>query len=202
MPCPAVPAFVLASGSSSRVRVLRNAGLSPEVVVSGVDETNDDDLDTPALVAMLAERKARAVASIRPDALVLGCDSLLDLDGSALGKPHSAAAAAEIWQQIAGRDATLYTGHCLVAGHRRASAVAATTVRFGRPADAELAAYIGTGEPLSVAGAFTIEGYGAPFVDGVTGDPGNVLGLSMPVLRRLLAELGFAVTDFWPARRA
>ncbi len=194
-----VPALVLASGSGARLRVLRSAGLDPEVVVSGVAETNHDNLDTAALVAALAERKAAAVAAMRPGALVLGCDSMLDLDGTALGKPGSGQAAASLWRDLAGRNATLYTGHCLINGlaGRRSQAVAATTVRFGRPTQSELAAYIATGEPLAVAGAFTIEGYGAPFIDGVDGDPGNVLGLSMPLLRRMLAELGIAITDLW-----
>lgn len=186
--------------------MLRNAGLHPDVVVSGADETDEDGLDTAGLVAALAERKATAVASMRPDALVLGCDSVLDLDGSALGKPGTPQAAAEVWQRTAGRSATLYTGHCLIDGPsgRHAQAVAATTVRFGRPTDAEMAAYIGTGEPLAVAGAFTIEGYGAPFVEGIDGDPSNVLGLSLPLLRRMLAELGFMITDLWlnPGRAA
>jgi septum formation protein len=194
-----VPALVLASGSGARLRVLRSAGLEPEVVVSGVDETNRDNLDTAALVAELADRKATAVAAMRPGALVLGCDSMLDQDGTALGKPGSAQAAASFWRDLAGRSATLYTGHCLIDGpaNRRSQAVAATTVRFGRPTESELAAYIATGEPLGVAGAFTIEGYGAPFVDGIDGDHGNVLGLSMPLLRRMLAELGLVITDLW-----
>jgi septum formation protein len=195
----AVPALVLASSSAARLRVLRGAGLDPEVVVSGVDETNHDGLDTARLVADLAGRKAAAVAALRPDALVLGCDSLLDLDGTALGKPPTADQAASLWRSLAGRSAVLYTGHCLIHGgtSQRAQAVAATTVRFGRPDEAEIAAYIATGEPLAVAGAFTIDGYGAPFVDGIDGDPSNVLGLSLPLLRRMLAELGVAITDLW-----
>lgn len=194
-----MPALVLASGSDSRLRVLRNAGLDPEVVISGVDENVEAGPGTAGLVGALAERKASAVAAVRRRALVLGCDSMLDLDGVALGKPGSAAAAAGMWRRIAGRNATLYTGHCLIdaAAGRRAQVVAATTVRFGTPTGAELMAYISTGEPLGVAGAFTIEGFGAPFVESVNGDPGNVLGLSMPALRRLLGELGYAITDLW-----
>jgi septum formation protein len=189
------PAFVLASGSAGRLRVLRDAGMDPEVVVSGVDEIPD----TPALVQLLADRKASAVAALRPDALVLGCDSLLDLDGAALGKPASAAAAVTMWQRLAGREGTLLTGHCLIepGQGRRARGVARTIVRFGRPGDAELAAYVATGEPLALAGAFSIDGRAAPFVDGIDGDAGNVIGLSLPLLRRLLADFGMAVTDLW-----
>jgi septum formation protein len=193
------PAFVLASGSAGRLRVLRDAGMDPEVVVSGVDETADEIPDTPALVQLLADRKASAVAALRPDALVLGCDSLLDLDGAALGKPASAAAAVTMWQRLAGREGTLLTGHCLIepGQGRRARGVARTIVRFGRPGDAELAAYVATGEPLALAGAFSIDGRAAPFVDGIDGDAGNVIGLSLPLLRRLLADFGMAVTDLW-----
>ncbi len=173
--------------------------MDPEVVVSGVDETADEISDTPALVQLLADRKASAVAAQRPDALVLGCDSLLDLDGAALGKPASAAAAISMWQRLAGREGTLLTGHCLIepGSGRRARGVARTIVRFGRPGDAELAAYVATGEPLALAGAFSIDGRAAPFVDGIDGDPGNVIGLSLPLLRRLLADFGLAVTDLW-----
>jgi len=191
-------AFVLASGSAGRLRVLRDAGFDPEVVVSGVDETADA-MAPAELVLLLAERKAVAVAIIRPDALVAGCDSLLDLDGTALGKPESAAEALEMWRRLAGREATLLTGHCLIDGAsgRRVRGVASTTVRFGRPDEAELAAYVASGEPLALAGAFSIEGRGAPFVDGIDGDPSNVIGLSLPLLRKMLAELRMSVTDLW-----
>ena len=195
------PAFVLASGSAGRLRVLRDAGMEPEVMVSGVDETAGQVSDTAALVQLLADRKAAAVAAQRPDALVLGCDSLLDLDGAALGKPGSAEAAVGMWQRLAGREGTLLTGHCLIepGRGRRARGVARTIVRFGRPGDAELAAYVATGEPLALAGAFSIDGRAAPFIDGIDGDPGNVIGLSLPLLRRLLADFGLAVTDLWRA---
>lgn len=173
--------------------------MDPEVVVSGADETNHDHLATADLVAALAERKATAVATIRPDALVLGCDSLLDLNGDALGKPATVQDAIAIWQQLAGRTGTLYTGHRLIDGQagRQASGVAATFVRFGRPSEAEIAAYAATGEPLMLAGGFSIDGLGGPFIDAIDGDPSNVVGLSLPLLRRLLAELGIAITDLW-----
>jgi septum formation protein len=191
-------ALVLASGSAGRLRVLRAAGIDPEVVVSGVDETADADLDTAALVGVLAERKAAAVAARRPGALVLGCDSMLDLDGKAFGKPASARHAVDMWRRLSGRQATLYTGHCLIdARGRRVRNVAATVVRFGTPGDAEIAAYVASGEPMALAGAFSIDGRGAPFVDGIDGDPGNVIGLCLPLLRRMLADLGVAITDLW-----
>jgi septum formation protein len=197
-------AFVRASGSAGRLRVLRDAGMDPEVVVSGADETGGDGLDTAGLVQLLAERKAAAVAKRRPDALVLGCDSLLDLDGSAFGKPESAAEAAALWRRLSGREGTLCTGHCLIHGPdgRRVRGVARTVVRFGRPSDAEIAAYVASGEPVELAGAFSIDGRAAPFVDGIDGDPGTVIGLSLPLLRRMLADLGIAITDLWtPAGR-
>jgi septum formation protein len=165
--------------------------------VSGIDE------DLPAsspreLVHELAVRKASAVPGL-PGALVVGCDSLLELDGEALGKPGTAEVALARWQRMRGRTGTLLTGHCVLdlATGRRASGVEATVVRFGSPDDAELAAYVASGEPLHVAGAFTLDGRSAPYVDGIDGDAGNVIGLSLPLLRRLLAELGVAVHELW-----
>jgi len=193
------PALVLASGSEGRLRLLRDAGFDPEVIVSGVAETNDDGLPTADLVTALAKRKAAAVAAIRPGALVLGCDSLLDLDGDSLGKPATQQDAIAVWKRLAGSEGTLYTGHCLIHGVNgdRAIGVRATTIRFGNPTDAEIAAYAATGEPLSLAGAFSIDGRAAPFVDGIDGDPGNVIGVSLPLLRVLLAQVGVSITDLW-----
>jgi septum formation protein len=191
------PPLVLASGSAGRLRVLRDAGFDPEVVVSGVDESNDDGLATPELVAMLAQRKAAAVASIRPDALVLGCDSMLDLAGVAIGKPQSSEEATATWRWMAGGSGVLYTGHCLMHAGRTVASVGATTVRFGTPTEAEIEAYAATGEPLSLAGSFSIDGRAAAFLNGIDGDASNVIGLSLPVLRRLLADLGIAITDLW-----
>jgi septum formation protein len=196
---PPDPALVLASGSAGRLRLLRGAGIDPEVVVSGVDEACDGTLGTAAMVAELAERKAAAVAALRPGDLVLGCDSMLDFEQEPLGKPSSAEQAAALWRRLAGGQGTLYTGHCLIDGGagRRAQAVAGTVVRFAVPTEAEIAAYVASGEPLAVAGGFSIDGLGAAFVAGIDGDPGNVIGLSVPLLRRLLADLGIAITDLW-----
>jgi septum formation protein len=199
--------IILASASPARLQLLRSAGLRPRVIVSGVDESAVTR-DTPReLTLALAEAKAGAVAQRIGSGLVIGCDSLLEitsvprLAGQALGKPASAAAAAALWREMAGQTGTLFTGHCVIdAGPgRSASAVAATQVRFGHPREAEIAAYIATGEPLHVAGGFTLDGPGGWFVDEIRGDHGNVIGVSLPLLRRLLADLGIAVTDLWNA---
>ncbi len=193
--------LVLASQSPARLGLLRQAGLAPEVVISGIDE---DAITAPTpgeLARVLAEAKAAAVAA-RPEAagaLVVGCDSVLELDGRALGKPADAEDATARWKSMRGRSGVLHTGHCVIdaASGRRVSATASTTVRFGEPSDAEIAAYVASGEPLFVAGAFTLDGRSAPFIDGIDGDPGNVIGLSLPLLRRLLADLDIAITDLW-----
>lgn len=137
-----------------------------------------------------------------PAPVVVGCDSLLAVEGEVRGKPSSVAEATRWWRGYRGREGALVTGHAVVdlASARRAAGVAATVVRFGRPTDAEIDAYIATGEPLAVAGGFTLDGYGAPFVDGVDGDPGTVVGLSLPLLRRLLGEVGVDITTLWVPR--
>jgi septum formation protein len=189
---------VLASASPARRRLLTDAGFSPEVVVSGVPE-NDVRGGARFVVDELARRKARAVSPQVPDAVVIGCDSLLELDGLALGKPLSAEDATARWHRMRGRTAVLHTGHCVISGGREAAAVASTSVRFGRPTDEEVAAYVATGEPLAVAGAFTLDGRSAPFVEGIDGDPSNVIGLSLPLLRELLAKLDVDLVSLWRA---
>ena len=194
----AVPRFVLASQSPARLRTLRSAGVDPVVVVSGVDESTVTG--PPADVALtLAVRKAMAVAARCADALVLGCDSVLDLDGEALGKPADRADAVARWRAMRGRSGVLHTGHCLVdtATDRQAAQLASTTVHFGDLTDEEIEAYVDTGEPLAVAGAFTIDGLGGPFVERIEGDPHNVVGVSLPLLRALLLEVGHRWTDLW-----
>lgn len=202
--------LVLASASPARKALLIGAGITPVIRVSGVDEPAvqarllaDGVNDPVQLCQELATAKARATAgelgASYPGALVVGCDSLLDLDGKAWGKPADAADVLARWSAMAGRSGVLRTGHHVVdlATGTEVGATASTLVRFGRPDPAELAAYVATGEPLQVAGAFTLDGLGAAFVDGVDGDPSNVVGLSLPTLRRLLARLGVRWTDIW-----
>jgi septum formation protein len=192
------PVLVLASASPARLRLLRDAGFDPQVVVSDVDESQVQATEPRAVVQELASKKAAVVAAGRTTGLVLGCDSMLLLDGRVLGKPADAAEATARWQSMRGRTGTLLTGHAVVdVASGRTAGAAATDVRFGTPSDAEVAAYVATGEPLHVAGAFTLDGRSAPFVDGIDGDPGTVIGLSLPLLRTLLAELDVVLTDLW-----
>jgi septum formation protein len=192
------PRLVLASGSASRLRVLRDAGFDPAVIVSGVGEEFEGRTPTEAVVA-IAERKALAVAERCQDGLVIGCDSMLELDGEALGKPVSGAEVKEMWKRLSGRQATLNTGHCLIdtSTGQRTSRLASSVVHFGSPSDTELAAYAATDEPLALAGAFSIEGLSGPFVMTVHGSPSNVLGLSLPDFREMLLEVGVEITDLW-----
>lgn len=205
--------LVLASASPARLATLRAAGVDPVVHVSDVDE--DAALAAaeavhgplaPADVALLLARaKAEAVAGARRDeddaeSLVLGCDSVLELDGEVHGKPADEAVATARWRRMRGRSGVLHTGHWVVDdrdpddGGTRGSlgATASTTVHFADLADDEIAAYVATGEPLRVAGAFTLDGLGAPYVTAIEGDPSNVIGVSLPLLRDLLRELDIA----------
>lgn len=188
--------LVLASASPGRLATLRAAGVEPDVLVSGVNE--DDVEGPPAEIALeLARRKASAVAALRPRDLVLGCDSVLDFDGASHGKPATADEAAARWRSMRGREGVLHTGHCLAADDRLDTRLASTRVRFAELSDAEIDAYVATGEPLRVAGAFTLDALGGWFLEGIDGSPSNVVGLSLPLLRRMLADHGVGVAGLW-----
>ncbi len=199
--------LVLASASPARLATLRAAGIEPVVIVSGVDESVLDDLPPAELALQLAELKCAAVA-VRGDlpagALVLGCDSVLELDGEALGKPGDSENARARWREMRGRSGVLHTGHSLrdTVADRVAAATASTVVHFADLSDDEIDAYVATGEPLEVAGAFTVDGLGGAFVTGIEGDHHNVVGLSLPLVRELAAELGHSWTDLWTGRPA
>ena len=190
---------------------MRSAGLDPEVLVSGVDESGVCADSPAALVAELARLKAEAVDSAlahdprgdrdTQDTVVVGCDSMLELDGEAYGKPHDTESALGRWRTMRGRTGVLHTGHHVVVhagGERRVTAgVGSTWVTFADLSDDEVRAYVATGEPLEVAGAFTVDGFGGPFVERIEGDHHNVVGISLPLLRRLLADLGVAWPRLW-----
>ena len=201
---------VLASASPARLAVLRAAGIDPVVLVSGVDEdavqSEQAGTGPAATVAALAAAKAEAVLpqvlSALPDAVVLGCDSMLLRGGMLRGKPGSVQTARDEWLAMAGGTAELLTGHAVVriAGRRvtaRVRDTQRTLIRFGRPSAAEVEAYLATGEPLQVAGSLTIDGYGGWFVEGVDGDHSSVIGISLPLTRRLLADVGVGVIELW-----
>ena len=185
--------LLLASASAARLRTLQAAGVEPVIRQSGVDEdailaeaaAANGPVEPADAAMLLARAKAEAVAAHVVDVIVLGCDSVLELDGRAHGKPATPAAAAERWRAMRGK--TL-------------GALASTTVHFADLTDDEIDAYVATGEPLHVAGAFTIDGLGGPFVTGIEGDHHNVVGLSLPLLRHLLAKLDVTWTDLWDPR--
>jgi septum formation protein len=208
--------LVLASASSGRRKVLRQAGIDPLVVVSGVDEDSVIAAQTSGagpgdIVNALARAKAEQVVSmldptVVADAVVIGCDSMLFIDGTLQGKPPSVEDARQRWESMGGRSGLLYTGHCLV---RTSNAVvthsevefASVTVNFGIPAEADLTAYLASGESLKVAGGFTIDGLGGWFIDGVEGDPSAVVGIGLSTVRRLLAAAELSLGELWTANR-
>lgn len=201
--------LLLASASPVRAQTLHRAGVRAEVAVSDVDEDAvlrdaglaHGPLSVTDAVQLLARAKAEAVArtaAARDVDVVLGCDSLLDLDGHGLGKPGTADRARSRWRELRGRTGVLRTGHWLrLRDGRAVGAVSSTTVHFAEIDDAEVDAYVATGEPLGVAGGFTLDGLGGAFVRGVDGDPHGVVGLSLPLLRDLLHDVGLRWTDLW-----
>ncbi|WP_404392428.1 Maf family protein [Humibacillus xanthopallidus] len=210
-PLPEVPAvrLVLASASPARLTTLQAAGVRPAVVVSTVDEDlalaeateRYGRLVAADVALLLARAKAEDVASTNDlDAVVLGCDSVLELDGEVHGKPADPDEARRRWRRMRGRTGVLHTGHWLVDdrdedGGATLGATASTTVHFARLTDEEIDDYVATGEPLLVAGAFTIDGLGGAFVTAIEGDHHNVVGLSLPLLRELLADAGIGWFD-------
>jgi septum formation protein len=203
---------VLGSASAGRLKVLRQAGVDPLVVVSGVDEDAviaalGSNTSPGDVVRILAQAKADQVAAslddaVAADCVVIGCDSMLYIDGRLVGKPASADAARSQWRSMGGRSGQLYTGHCLLRlidgkASQRASESGCTTVHFAQPTAADLEAYIGSGEPLAVAGGFTLDGLGGWFVDRIEGDPSNVIGLSLPLTSSLLQRVGLSVSELW-----
>jgi len=206
--------FVLASASSGRRKVLRQAGIDPLVIVSGVDEDAvmaalDPSATPDAVTTALAIAKAEAVVdvldpAVATDCVVIGCDSMLYRGGELRGKPATADAARLGWQQMAGTSGELYTGHSVIrlqdnAIAWRAADATVTTVRFGNPSPADLDAYVSSGEPTAVAGGFTLDGLGGWFVDGVDGDPSSVIGIGLPLIRRLLEGNGLSIAALWSA---
>ena len=190
---------VLASQSPARLATLRSAGIEPEVVVSGVDEDTVATHNAANLAAALAQMKCRAVAEQVADveALIIGCDSVLAFEGEVLGKPIGPVEAAGRWRRMRGKSGVLHTGHCVRLGDEEYVETASTIVHFAHITDDEIDAYVATGEPLHVAGAFTIDGLGGAFIRGIEGDHHNVVGLSLPLLRDLVGDLGIAWPTLW-----
>jgi septum formation protein len=205
--------LVLGSASVGRRHVLRQAGIDPLVVVSGVDEDAvvaalGSDASPGHVVRSLAEAKADQVATVLDPAVaancvVIGCDSMLYLDGRLVGKPASSDAARDQWQAMAGRSGELFTGHCLLrlldGSVQRIAESSSTTVYFADPSTADLQAYLDSGEPLAVAGGFTLDGLGGWFVDRIEGDPSNVIGVSLPLTRKMLQRVGLSIAELWAA---
>ena len=207
--------LVLASTSPARLRLLRDGGIEPVTISPEVDEellteqglASGEITNTQDMVLLLAQAKAEAVL-YHPDAqgaLIIGCDSSLDLDGEALGKPHDPEVAIERWKSMRGRSGRLYTGHWLIDNRDPANPKAQgqatnTTVHFANLSDSEILAYVGTGEPLKVAGAFTIDGLGGAFIRAIEGDTHTVVGLSLPTLRELCIKLGVDYPSLWSSK--
>lgn len=195
-----IPTFVLASASPARRRLLQSAGIEPVVCQSDFDESQVQLPHPVPLVETLALKKAETVANQFSDALILGCDSVLSVRGEIHGKPTNAEEAIARWQQMRGTMGVLYTGHALIDVTNNQTVVRhdTTNVYFANVSDRAIQAYVATGEPLTCAGCFALEGRGGLFVEKLEGCHSNVIGLSLPLLRHMLRQLGYDATDFWP----
>ncbi|ADI62745.1 Maf family protein [Trichormus azollae] len=194
-----IPQFILASASPARRRLLQTVGIEPIICPSDFDESQIQLTEPGELVKTLAQRKAETVVSQFPSALVMGCDSVLAIDGEIYGKPGDADEALARWKLMQGNFGDLYTGHVLIDTSQSYAIVKCqvTRVYFGTMSERAIQAYVATDEPLKCAGAFALEGFGSLFVEKIEGCHSNVIGLSLPLLRQMLAELGYEVVDFW-----
>ena len=194
-----MPQIVLASQSTSRRRLLEGAGINPTIIVSNVDEETEffNAMSPSDMVIALAVTKAHTVREqIDYPALIIGCDSTFDVDGVSFGKPGTPEIARQRAKKISGRSGLLHTGHCIIdtAQGREIADRVTTKVTFSELTDQEIDDYIASGEPLQVAGGFTLDGFGSPFIPVIEGDYTNVVGLSMPFLRSAMSQLGYS----WP----
>jgi septum formation protein len=193
------PSFVLASASLARRKLLQTAGIEPIICQSNFDETQVQLEDPVELVQILAKCKAETVIDRFSDALILGCDSILTVDNCIYGKPESPEIAIKRWQKMRGNQGILYTGHALFDLRQQKSLIRCgiTKVDFAWISDAQIEAYVASGEPLKCAGSFALEGKGGLFVKKIEGCHSNVIGLSLPLLHQMMNELGYNVTNFW-----
>lgn len=191
--------FVLASASPARLKLLQMIGINPIVYSSNYDESLINLTDSEALVNTLALKKAETVIDKFPSALILGCDSVLEIEGEIYGKPDNVETAIERWQKMRGKVGKLYTGHALIDNHNQKQTIRCgiTEVYFANISDTEIKAYVNTEEPLKCAGSFALEGKGGVFIEKIIGCHSNVIGLSLPLLRIMLKDLNYQVTDFW-----
>ena len=194
-----IPEFVLASASPARRRLLQTVGIEPTVAPSDFDESQIKLTDPSQLVQALALSKAKTVSHQFPSSLIMGCDSVLLINGNIYGKPKSEAQAYQRWQEMAGNVGGLFTGHAFIDNLQNRSLVKCqvTKVYFASITTTAIEAYVATGEPLKCAGSFALEGKGGLFVEKIEGCHSNVIGLSLPLLRQMITELGYQVSDFW-----
>jgi septum formation protein len=192
--------IILASSSPSRLRLLESVGIKPEVIVSGIDEESPefDSLSPSDLVVKLASLKANAVKSRAPiNSLIIGCDSTFEFNGKSLGKPLNRENAIERSKLLSGKFGYLHTGHCIidVKNGKEINKLSSAKVQFAEMTNEEIVDYVDSGEPLNVAGGFTLDGLSAPFITSIEGDPSGIIGLSLPLLRNMVMSLGYSWLD-------